>query len=220
MTSFAPLLALALAAAPKPTVAVLYFDYEGKTEGMQMLQKGLAQMLITDLTANDSVRIVERARLQEILDELKLNQTTKVDPKTAAKVGKLLGAQYMVMGGYFDLLGSLRVDARVVETETGKIVKSTGSASKPDDFMDLEQKIARELSTILTSAALEKAAEAPPPSTKTATKLSAKTALRYSKALDAMDKKDPQSAKKELEAVVKEQPDFLLASLDLARLSK
>jgi TolB-like protein len=212
-------LALALAAAPKPTVAVLYFDYEGKTEGMAMLQKGLAQMLITDLTANDSLRVVERARLQEILDELKLNQTAKVDASTATKIGKLLGARYMVMGGYFDLLGTLRVDARVVETETGKIVKSTGAKGKPDDFMDLEQKIARELEVILTSAAVEKTGEAPPAS-KPKARVSTNTALRYSKALDAIDKKDKKTAKQALEDVLKEQPDFTLASLDLAALAK
>ncbi|HEY0097105.1 MAG TPA: hypothetical protein VGB96_22445, partial [Archangium sp.] len=44
------LLALPSQAAEKPTVAVLYFDYAGKTEEMTPLRKGLAQMLITDLS--------------------------------------------------------------------------------------------------------------------------------------------------------------------------
>src|SRR5687768_15808473 len=95
--------------AAKPTVAVLYFDYEGKNEEMAVLKKGLAQMIISDLSGGASYTVVERMRLQEIMDELKLAQSGKIDPATAAKIGKLLGARYMVMGGYFDLLGSLRI---------------------------------------------------------------------------------------------------------------
>ena len=220
------LAALALAApalAAKPTVAILYFDYEGKNEEMAQLKKGLAQMLISDLTSLEQFQIVERARLQELLEELKLNQTNKIDPATAGKIGKLLGARYMVMGGYFDLLGTLRVDARVVEVETGKILKATGSAAKPDDFLTLEQKIAGELGNILATQL--KPADGAAPATdakapKRPAKLPAKTALRYAKALDAMDKKDKDTAKKELEAVVKEQPDFQLAALDLAALAR
>src|SRR3954462_15487681 len=104
----------------RPTVAILYFDYSGKDPEMGVLKKGLAQMLISDLSGMESVRLVERDRLEEVLAELKLGQTTKIDPQSAAKVGKLLGARYMVLGGYFDLMQTLRADARVVEVETGK----------------------------------------------------------------------------------------------------
>ncbi|MBI5543617.1 MAG: hypothetical protein HY901_07000 [Deltaproteobacteria bacterium] len=204
----------------KPTLAVLYFDYEGKNEEMAVLRKGLAQMLITDFGPNPAFTVVERARLQDILDELKLGQSPKFDQATASKIGKLLGARYLVMGRYFELMGTLRIDARVVETETGSLVKGAGSHGKPDDFLELEQKIARELNDALSTAlpsetAPTKAGEAAPKSPR---KLPAKSAVRYSKALDALDRKDSETAKKELHALVKEQPDFLLASAELDKL--
>src|ERR1700759_3401630 len=101
-------MAIVAQAAPdtRPTGAVLYFDYSGKDADMAVLKKGLAQMLISDLSALDGVRLVERDRLEEILAELKLAQSGKIDPATAAKVGKLLGARYMVLGGYFDPIGT------------------------------------------------------------------------------------------------------------------
>ncbi len=108
---------------------------------MGLLRKGLAQMLISDLSGSDRFQIVERDRLQEILDELKLNETKQIDKGSANRIGKLLGARYMVLGGYFDLMGSLRVDARVVEVETGKVIKSVGGTSLPDEFLDLQQRI-------------------------------------------------------------------------------
>jgi TolB-like protein len=210
----------------RPTVAVLYFDYSGKSEDMAVLRKGLAQMLISDLSALDGVRLVERDRIEEILAELKLGQSGKIDPASAAKVGKLLGARYMVLGGYFDLMETLRADARVVEVETGKVVQSIGAQGKPQDFLGVEQTLSGELAKILTTKTKAMTPSTTPPATgtKTATKIAApkqlkvKTALRYSKALDALDKKDKATAKKELAEVVKEQPDFKLAQLDMDKL--
>lgn len=228
----APLLALgasAWAAAPapaakaagearvKPAVAVIYFDYDGERADLAVLKKGLAQMLISDLSHLETVTMIERLRLQEVIDELELGKSKKIDPSTAARVGKLLGARYMVLGGYFELMGTLRVDARVVEVETGKVIRSVGAAGKPDDFASVELKIAQELEGVLTSEAFGAAAapEVAPPRRKRPKTLRAKTAVKYSRALDALDHGDKETAKKELTDVVAEAPDFTLAAADL-----
>lgn len=209
--------------ADKPTLAIMYFDYSGNDEDLGVLRKGLAQMLISDLSRVDGVRIVERDRLQEILDELKLNQTTQIDKRTAGRVGKLLGAKYMVLGGYFDLMGSLRVDARLVEVETGRVIASFGATGKHDDFITLEQRVAEDLERHLASGDIEGyvpgkrgAVERPP--VKRPKRLTTRTAARYGKALDARDRGDKEAEKKELEHVVAEAPDFTLATADLDRL--
>ncbi len=222
--------------AQRPTVAILYFDYSGKDESLGVLKKGLAQMVITDLSGLTAVRIVERERLQEILDELKLGTSAKIDPATAAKVGKLLGARYMVMGGYFDLLGSLRVDARVVEVETGRIIRSVGAIGKGDDFLELERKIAVELEKILTSDAISatpparsgqvdptpppKPGATPTPPPARPKQLRTKTALKWARALDAIDRGNKEEATATLTQVVAEQPDFALAQGELTRLMR
>ena len=228
----------------RPSVAVLYFSYDGKNPEMGMLRKGIAQMLISDLSFNERYQIVERDRLQALVDELELNQTTKIDPETANKMGKLLGAQYIVMGGYFDLFGSLRIDARVVEVETGKIVRSVGGAASPEAFLSIEQKVAKKVDGVLSTQlktprrSVLKRMEPKPTEPKGAEpvsgriapvrsrgrrpsrpkKLDVKTALAYSHALDALDKKDKKTAAKRMKAVLKAQPDFKLAELDLAEL--
>lgn len=199
----------------RPTVAVLYFDYAGKDGELAVLRKGLAEMLISDLSALDGIRLVERDRLEEILGELKLQQSTKIDPATAARVGKLLGARYMVLGGYFELMHTLRADARVVEVETGRVLKSTGAQGKPDDFLAVEQQLSAELAKILTTktSRMPAAPRVEPPA-----RLATRTAVKYSRALDAKDHGDKTTAKKELQAVLQEQPDFKLATLDMDRL--
>src|SRR5262249_47794865 len=115
----------------------------GKDQALEPLGKGLAEMLISDLAgATDGVKIVERARLEEVLAEQKLGRSGKVDTRTAARIGKLLGARYLVLGSYFDAMGTFRADPRLVDVETGEIVKALGATGKPDDFLALEQGLA------------------------------------------------------------------------------
>jgi len=223
----------AFAAEPAPTVAVLYFDYTGKSQELEVLKKGLAQMLISDLSGSDAIRVVERDRLEDILTELKLQGSGKVDAKSAVKMGKLLGAKYLVLGGYFDLQGALRVDARIIDVETGRVLKSFGANGKPGDFLPVEQQTATALgqwfsTNLSASTTTAPATTATPATTPPATKkppkppaaLKTKTAVTYSEGLSAADSGDKAKAKEALTKVVKEQPDFALASLDLDRLMK
>jgi TolB-like protein len=213
---------------PRPTVAVLYFDYTGNDDQLGVLRKGLAQMMISDLSALDTVQLDERDRLEEILAELKLGQTGKIDAATAAKAGKLLGARYMVLGGYFDIKGALRVDARVVEVETGKVVQSAGATGNTDDFLPLEQKLVADVGAIL-----DKQLATPPrqpvqpgqpgtppraPRARPPARLARHTAVLYSRALNDIDTGNKPRAKETLKQVVKEQADFKLAMLDLDKL--
>jgi TolB-like protein len=225
---FLGLLALPAPAADKPVVAVLYFGYDGKTPELGVLRKGLAQMLITDLSGFGTAKLVERDRLQAIMDELDLGQTSRFDAATVAKLGRLLGARYLVFGDYFDLLNSLRVDAKVIEVETGFIVRSLGTRGTTEEFFAFEQQLAKDINKVLEEIIGGASAPSPgppggsgaPQPSKLARRLTVKTALRYSRALDAKDRKDVETAKKELKAVLEEQPDFTLASADLASLMK
>jgi len=208
------------AAADPPTVAVLYFDYEGKDADLGLLRKGLAQMLISDLLGTPTIRVVERDRLQEVIAELKLQATNKIDQTTAVKAGKLLGARYLVLGGYFDVMRTFRADARVVEVETGKVLFSVGATGKPEDFLSLEQKLAGDLGRYFATKLPQPKAVTKRPTPKPPAALKAATLLEYGKALEAIDSGDKKAAKDSLEKVVKDQPDFQLAQLDLDKLMK
>jgi TolB-like protein len=209
---------LEAAPAAPPTVAILYFDYEGQAPGLEVLRKGLAQMLISDLSSHPSFQIVERGRLEALLAEQELGKKGKLDPATAARMGRLLGARYMVMGGYFELGDVLRIDARVVEVETGRILGSSGTNGKPGDVLAAEQKTAQDLERLLSGLAGAAAEVRKTPAVKPPAKLSTGTALLYAKALDDIDRGDRGAAREKLGQVVKDQPDFVLASLDLDRL--
>ncbi|MBN1205046.1 MAG: hypothetical protein JXB05_09005 [Myxococcaceae bacterium] len=226
------LIALPALASEKPTVAVLYFGYGGENPELKVLKKGLAQLLITDLSDFGTARLVERDRLEEILAELELGQSSKFDASTVARIGQLVGAHYLVLGDYFDMKDTLVVSARVVEVKTARIIRSHKAVGGSEDFLALEQKLSKEINQVLevlvptkpepspgSSPGPSRTASTPPPPRK-ARKLTTKTAVRYSRALDAKDRKDVETAKKELTQVLQEEPDFVLASVDLARLMK
>lgn len=211
------------AAAPlvTPRVAVLYFDYSGQDEDMGFLRKGLAQMLVTDLSSMGDLQLVERVDLEAVLKELKLGSSGKVDPATRNKIGKLLGARYLIAGGYFEFGKTLRVDAKIIDVERGTTTGYAASAA-PNDFMTIEAELTKKLhagllklSAIRASTSQARARKAAKQSSKKRPKVAAQTVARYGRALDALDRGNKKIATSQLEALTRDAPNFKPAAHDL-----
>jgi len=80
------------------TLAVSYFSNEAGQPAHDALRKGLAYMLITDLSKVKGLVVVERIKLQALVEELGLGASGLVEPGTAPRVGRLLGARFLVGG--------------------------------------------------------------------------------------------------------------------------
>jgi TolB-like protein len=118
----------------RPGIAVLPFanggSYGQDKENFDALERGIAGMLISELSRNPAARLVERENIQRLVDEQNLGADGRVDAATAAKIGKIVGARYMIMGGFVDLYGRFRVDARIVDVETSEVIKVVRSDPK------------------------------------------------------------------------------------------
>ena len=219
-----------VAQAAKPTVAIMYFnnnvitkdarDYDG-------LSKGLPDFLITEMSANPAIRVVERDQVQKLIDEQKLVGGGQVDRESAVKVGKLLGAQHMIFGGFMaDSKGNFRIDARAVNVETGAIEFTDRVQDRSDNVLVLIGQLASRLNTGLklsasptrtgdaSHSAGAQQAGAPAPS-----KLPMRAAVLYGKALDMTDKGDKARAVELFGAVLKEFPDYAPARAGMAKVS-
>jgi TolB-like protein len=112
----------------RPGIAVFPFTDGGSLgpgrEDLSALQVGVQQLLLSELSQNPNLRVIERSRLREILEEQGLVSSRQVDPQTAVQIGKLIGARYMITGVYMDLFGDFRIDARVVDVETGEVLRA------------------------------------------------------------------------------------------------
>jgi TolB-like protein len=112
----------------RPGLAVFPFTNGGsfgpEKEDLAALEVGIQQMLLTELAQNPALRVVERSQLRAILEEQDLVRTGNVDPSTAARIGRLVGARYVVTGAFMDVYGAFRLDGRIVDVETGEILKT------------------------------------------------------------------------------------------------
>ncbi len=201
----------------KPVIAVLYFDVDDKLGELTMFRKGLAEMLITDLVTAGGIDVVERARIEDAMKELRLQSTKNFDQKTAVQVGGMVGAHYQVAGTILrPSRDALLLEAKIYRLLDMKVVVTARAKITSDDILDGEQQLAAKL--IAGLADTSKLALAAP--AKKAMKLKLDTAAKYGESLSARDAKDKEKAKTLLDQVVKEQPDFILARLDLAALAK
>ena len=97
-------------------VAVFPFTYHGTEDRYRPLSRGLAELVSVDLANVSAIRVVERVRLQALLDELKLAESQYMDETTAPRIGRMLGAGRLVSGGY-NVVGSnnFRLDGAFME---------------------------------------------------------------------------------------------------------
>lgn len=82
-----------------------------------------ATVMETAETAN-VYPLVERERLLAILQELNLGSGDLADGATGLRIGRLVGARLMLFGAYQVVASQMRVDLRLVEVETGRILNT------------------------------------------------------------------------------------------------
>jgi TolB-like protein len=195
------LLLIALAAKPL-TVSVMPFDNRTGAPEYDVLEKGLAEMLLTDLSAASGLTLVERARLNDLIGELKLQRSALFDPATVQKVGRLAGATHLVTGQLLKVDPELRVDVRLVEVATGKVLFGANVTGKPDRLFELEQELVSRFLDGLGQRGVLAGRSGPK-------KL--ETLLAYSQALAQVDDGQLKEASQSLAAVMKTDSEFRLA---------
>lgn len=204
----------------RPTVAVLYFD-NGAMLGhadYEPLRKGMAEMMITELARNPAIRVVERDRLQHLLDEQNLGNSDRVDKETAIRIGKVLGAHHMLMGSFIvDPKQNMRLDIRSVNTETSQVEYVESVTDKVDKMLNLVTALGAKVNEGLKLPQLP--ARVPTVSTNAPTGQNQTRAMMFmSRALEQQDKGNVEGAKALYRNAIELYPDFTRAKVLLASL--
>lgn len=125
----------------RPGLAVFPFTNGGsfgpESEDLAPLEVGIQQMVLTELAQNHNLRVVERSQLRGILDEQEMVRSGQVDPSTAARLGRLVGARYAVTGSFIDLFGNFRLDGRVIDVETGEVMHPVELRGRKQDLYQM-----------------------------------------------------------------------------------
>jgi curli biogenesis system outer membrane secretion channel CsgG len=151
----------AASASARRRVAVLYFDYatvHGYVSGIMGsdvdIGKGVATMLVSELVRNGTYTVMERAQVDRILNEQNFQQGGRADASSAAKLGRLLGVDAIIIGSVTQFeheskditLGFRReskakvgIDARIVQIGTGEILAvASGNGEAQRSKMNLD----------------------------------------------------------------------------------
>jgi len=199
----------ALLAGPveEQTLAVAPFQNLGSV-GFDSLGKGMAAMLITDLSQVPDLQVIERVNLQALLTEMKLGASGLVSPQSATKVGRLLKAKHVTSGSIADLeQDNLQIASVVMDTEQKRRIGAQEAAGALNKFFELEKQIACGIVEDLGHHCDRMPGAFKKIHTKRMSAL-----VAYSNGLDDMDHERYDEARAMFQKALDEDPDFELAA--------
>jgi TolB-like protein len=188
----------------RPAVAVLPFEdggsYGQDREVFNALEFGLQALLISELARHPGLDLIARARVggRSRPDD---EGARAIDAASAASAGKSIGARYVILGAFIDHYGRFRLDARVVDTESGRIVDVVSN--------DPALRDRRELHAMLRSLATRIAAALDVPASAASTSPVSTEALNwYSRGLLHLERGERSAAATAFDRALQASPDF------------
>ncbi len=128
---------------PTPhSLAVLPFRFNSDRKDLEPLVYALSDMMITDFSISDALTVLERAKIQTLLNEMALTQAGYADPSTGARAGRLLQAQDVVQG-VITTVGkdNLRLDTDVLSTTSASSVGRESVQDPVKKLFDMEKEL-------------------------------------------------------------------------------
>jgi tetratricopeptide (TPR) repeat protein len=139
------------------TIAVPPLKFSGPdAETLAPLERGLAELIITDLARSSQLTIVERDRMQAIADEIALGESGRVDAGSAVRAGKLIQAGRLVNGTIVQGGNQLTLSSSIVEVASAELSAPASVTNNVDAIFALQKqfvfRIFDQLGIVLTPA--------------------------------------------------------------------
>ena len=186
------------------SVAVLPFSASIDNKELEGLDRALSEMLMTDLSRLQSIQLVERQRLGDVLKEMDLSGVGFIDPATAARIGQGVGARTILTGSFYAKGERLRIDARLIHVETGTVLVAEEITGSVEDPFGLEKELQAKLVEAmgLKLSALETADISTKPAA------NAEAAAAYGRAEALNERGDVNAARQQAARALQMSPDF------------
>ena len=116
----------------KVKIGIIEFQSLNEEAKKDNLGKIVSEMLTTSFVNSESFKIIEREQLQKVVQEFQLSQSGIIDTSYAKQIGKITGADAIVTGSVTKIGNDLRLDARIIDVESGIILTAEKSEGKVD----------------------------------------------------------------------------------------
>ena len=203
----APPFATSTAAGPKTVRTIAIWDFENNTiaglaaiTNVDYLTRAIPEMLLSHLRPLPRIKPVERVHLRQILEEQKLGSSHLADVDSRLRLGRMMGAQNMVFGQFIVIGPTVRIDARIIEVETGLTLAAKASSGPTEQVSALAEQLAAALAQKL-GAAVSKMK-------KTGNHKTLAVWERYDQGIQLIDKGKLEEALTIFQDVLKANPDF------------
>ncbi|MFN8672559.1 MAG: tetratricopeptide repeat protein [Candidatus Sericytochromatia bacterium] len=124
-------------------MAVLPFDVPNDKTELKQFGTGTSDTITMALSSIKDFIMIDRSRTESILKEQAFQNSGFVDQENAVKLGKLVGAEILVVGSIQYIDGIYRITSRLTEVETSKVIKSVQVTG--NNIFELQDKIALEI---------------------------------------------------------------------------
>lgn len=124
------------------TIAVFPLHYQGQDKKYARLGYGLAEMISIDLAQVQQLRVLERIRLDVLMEELSLSTSRLVDQQTAPRLGRLIGTERVVAGA-FAIPAKNRIDVEIVAADARTLYypPATSKSDRLENFYRMEKEL-------------------------------------------------------------------------------
>lgn len=185
-------------------VSVLYFEDRTRAPELAWLRKGLADMLITDLSRAGGLHVVQRERLEHVFREQALQAGGRVEDRTAVGIGRLTGATVLLQGSATRAGDVLRMDAHLLDVERGTVLGAASVEGGLNEALALEKRLASRVIEILRPDAGSRRQ----PAADGSTTPSQEAAGAMYEGLDAADRGNVPEALAQFESALKQDPRY------------
>jgi TolB-like protein len=139
-----PVAGIKVADEARKVISVMKFDDRTvDSADFRAWQLGIPDMIMEALGAIPYYKVISREYLvQKVLDEQQFQMAGVTDAPTAVRLGKLLNAQFIVVGSFAVMRDNLQINAKVMSVESGEIVAQASSNGRVDGFYALHSDVA------------------------------------------------------------------------------
>lgn len=208
--------AIDVASIPDNSIAVVDFDGSHLPQDLAPIAKGLAEFTAGDLSKVAALKVVDRMKLEAILNELKLSSSQYADPATSPRMGRLLGSRNVVTGKVLDIgEGGIRLDGAIVNTVDSATEMTSPTEGKVQSFFAVQKdfvfKIIDSLGIKLTKEERDAIEEVPTESFL--------AFMAYCRGLDYQSRGMPDAARQEFQTAAGQDKKFMQAAGKLQALA-
>ena len=151
----------AIAKEPPAVYPVAIFAFQERGSGVQGYGEKVGDVLFASLATKENIYLVDRADMKKVLDELELNLSGIVAPDKATRVGQFTGAKILVTGSVLEVGNSLYIVAKIIGTETSRVLGQSVKGKTNDELGPLVERLAEKVAAAIATEADKLVAKVP-----------------------------------------------------------